>query len=141
MNNLNFDDLVNMLEKLKKEKGEECLICQLPITDNTSIKLNCNHYYHDKCLIMNNKFISCPYCNIVTMKKNIVKQQNICKIILKSGKNKGKVCNKNNCKIHKNVKEFSNGCKAILKTGINKGKLCNRINCKYHNPISLAIDV
>ena len=73
MNNLNFDDLVNMLENLKKKKGEECLICQIPITDNTSIKLICNHYYHEKCLNITNKFITCPYCNQVTMKKDIVK--------------------------------------------------------------------
>ena len=149
MNNLNFDDLVNMLEHLKKEKGEECLICQLPITDNTSIKLICNHYYHEKCLIIKNKFISCPYCNQVTLKKDKEKQKNICQVILKGGKNKGKVCNRNNCKIHKNLNvfkekeqklEFSNECKIILKTGINKGKVCNRINCKYHKPISLDIN-
>jgi len=153
MTEFNFDSLVSEIEILDKKKGNECLICQFTIEDeNEQVQLKCKHYYHKKCInykkMMN---IKCPYCGVLSFSKDIKVVQNVCKAIYKSGKNKGKVCERINCKIHKkketdintekiitNIvnkveKTSKNVCKAILKTGKNKGKLCNRINCKLHN--------
>lgn len=144
MNNLNFDELVLLLENMKKIKGEECLICQLPIKNNEdSIQLKCKHNYHSKCINIKNKYISCPYCNHVTLQNDIIKKENLCTAIIKSGINKGKTCNRINCKIHKKLQndesDKSNMCKVKLKSGINKGNFCNRINCHYHKKNTLNI--
>ena len=57
-----------------------------------------------------------------------------CTVILKSGVNKGKICNRINCKYHTPV---ISACTEILKSGPRKGEVCNRINCKYHSKINL----
>ena len=58
------------------------------------------------------------------------------KAILKSGKKKGEICGRINCKIHKNKKDGKvkekPKCKVIIKTGKRKGEICNRFNCPYH---------
>ena len=62
----------------------------------------------------------------------------LCATIMKSGPNKGKVCNKTNCNKHI-ILETSNviisnidTCKSIIKSGTNKGKECGKIQCKFH---------
>lgn len=132
-----FDDLVLLINDIGKNKGNECLICQFPIDDKSQeIQLKCKHYYHKKCLFpFKINYYKCPYCNVITHRKEIIEVKNLCKAIFKSGKKKGEVCNRNNCKIHKNVQNVQNDnkCTVIIKTGKNKGKVCNRLNCKIHN--------
>tara|TARA_A100001015_G_C14802122_1_gene637379 strand:- start:307 stop:750 length:444 start_codon:yes stop_codon:yes gene_type:complete len=138
---MDFESILKIVNAKKEKKGEICMICYFPIiSKNDNLSLSCSHHYHKSCLKSNRIFITCPYCLKVT-KKNIKKNKKkkvekhidvICKAILKSGKNKGKKCNRKNCKIHKNFKNESL-CQAIIKTGKNKGKKCNRKNCKYHN--------
>jgi hypothetical protein len=145
---VNFDDYVKLIEKLKIEKGEECMYCHLPISNkNDQITLKCKHHYHKNCLKTmsgnKSKFYICCYCEKVTYKTEL----NIprCKFILQRGKNKGKECNRINCSYHKNkiniindnnIKDDHTLCTAILKTGKNKGNVCNRKNCKIHKKIT-----
>ena len=130
---MNFDDLVNIVNKSKLKKGEDCLICQFPIHNKTQkIKLQCNHHYHKACLKSTKYHIRCPYCKKISkIHKPIIKIK-ICNIKIKTGKNKGNVCGRKNCRLHKPI-NIKNKCYAILKSGKNKGKLCNRIKCKIHN--------
>ena len=140
MDLLNFDDYVNLIEKLKIETGEECMFCHLPISDkNEEIQLKCKHFYHKKCLksFSTSKFsYKCCYCE----KVSYISEINVprCKFILQRGKNKGKECNRVNCSYHKNKNSTINEqqkvflCPAIIKTGKNKGNICNRKNCKIH---------
>jgi hypothetical protein len=171
---MNFDDLVNIVNNLKNEKSENCMICHFP---SDLIKLKCTHFYHYNCIKINKcenditKIITCPYCHItsflidstkenislaenilskenISLAENILSKENIslaenilpiekkllCPRIIKSGINKGNVCNKIECKKHKNKIKI-NLCKIILKTGKMKGTLCNRSNCKIHNII------
>lgn len=98
-----MDDLFNQIyEKLiidENNNGDICSICHLKVTNN-EIKLDCSHVFHKKCLIK--KEGNCPYCSkYYTLNKKII-TKNICKIILKSGKNKGKECGRINCGYHKN---------------------------------------
>lgn len=147
-----FDDYVKLINKLKKEEGEECLICHLPISNkNEMTTLRCNHHYHNECIKSNKiktgpyTIITCSYCEKVSRfyeKKEVNKKSDvICKVILTTGKNAGNPCNRLNCKYHnKKVNKpvlLDNICSAIIKTGKNKGKQCNRKNCKIHksNPI------
>lgn len=66
-----------------------------------------------------------------------------CQSIIKSGQNKGKICNKENCKNHKTKIESNdnnepkNKCQSIIKTGKNKGNICNVENCKNHKESTL----
>ena len=137
---MDFESILKIVNLKKENKGEICMICHFPIcTKKESLSLSCNHKYHKNCINTNRLFIKCPYCLKVT-KKNIKKNNEkkkiniLCQAILKSGKNKGKKCNRKNCKIHKQSKNDLL-CQTILKTGKNKGKKCNRKNCKYHKNI------
>lgn len=133
-----FDKLLKEVNKLNSIDGEQCMVCHFPDLETNLIKLKCNHFYHETCiikLIKNNK-IKCPYCDkISTIKEQ--NRDNICKVIMKSGINKGKECNRPNCTYHKiNIQVVDNNlikCQSIIKSGTRKGELCNRVNCKYHN--------
>ena len=105
---------------------EVCIICGDKLSDKYIQKLDCGHDYHYECILksfINSKDSknTCPYCRQIQDKLPIVNglkkltidihynmyekidYQNIpCKYILKSGQNKGKICNKN-CKIGFNV--------------------------------------
>jgi hypothetical protein len=109
---MDFDKLLKIVLEKNKVEGEKCLICHFPDNLENLEKLNCNHYFHLNCLNLDkikkaNKVI-CPYCGTkVKIKKN--KELNkipnnlketVCKILLKSGVNKGKECGRNNCKYH-----------------------------------------
>lgn len=114
--------------------------------------------------------IKCPYCRTVhdnlipyhemdgvTSKHGVTKPNKYvlmpdnCKYIFKSGKNKGKTCDKScngeYCKGHKKITENKNilqknmnhdkneskePCNIILKSGKRTGQKCGRIQCKYH---------
>tara|TARA_B100000161_G_scaffold264717_1_gene238655 strand:- start:1489 stop:1899 length:411 start_codon:yes stop_codon:yes gene_type:complete len=126
-----FEKLLSQVNKLNLIEGEKCLICHFPDKKENLTKLSCNHYFHLKCLNCKTNLIICPYCQKSTKLKNLYCQSNnICNVILKNGKNKGKVCGRKNCRYHKVVET---GCNVILKSGARKGEKCNRINCKYHN--------
>ena len=99
---------------------EDCSICGITLDDKFKIELNCNHIFHYECIMKSfkhNKNTECPYCR----KKNgllpivnglnkpisgihywgndkITNTSTGCEGILKSGKNKGKQCNKK-CKL------------------------------------------
>ena len=98
-----IENLFNLVENMKLQKGELCLICQFPITDKKdNCILDCKHHFHSSCIQFKSKVsIICPYCNKVTFNKNIKNNFNICKVILKSGKRKGEICNRKNCGYHK----------------------------------------
>ena len=138
---MNFDELVDIINNMKKIKGEICLICNFPIDINiidNNIELKCKHTYHNSCIsiIKNNNIIICPYCQKKTdysKSKSLEKyNKNKCSEIIKSGIKKGKNCNKINCNHHKkNITQ----CSEIIKTGVKKGEKCNKINCNRHNKI------
>ena len=147
-----------MINEIELNKGDECMICQLPILSSERIiKLKCNHNYHKECImdyLPSKKYnkITCPYCTQVSHKKKCSHcnlkfftskceclNKHKCEAYFKSGKNKGKQCNKINCKIH-NKKKKINYCSVILKSGKRKGQMCSRINCGYHkNKINIVI--
>lgn len=146
-----FNKLLKLVKQKKSIKGETCMVCHFPIeNDIDNFKLKCNHCYHKSCIKTKLKNISCPYCLQITYSKkciickkfifnkkicedcDIKNKHNKCQVKLKSGKNKGKRCNRINCKIHKN--KLIN-CQVILKSGKRKGEVCSRENCKYHNKI------
>ena len=129
---MNFDELVDIINNMKKIKGEICLICNFPIDINiidNNIELKCKHTYHNSCIsiIKNNNIIICPYCQKKTdysKSKSLEKyNKNKCSEIIKIGVKKGEKCNKINTQI----------CTNIIKSGIKKGEICNRTNCNYHN--------
>lgn len=127
-----FEELFNLASEMNKSKNEKCLICHFPIVDD-QIKLECTHLYHSKCLNLKKttKNIKCPYCQKHT---NILKSDHLCQFILKSGINKGKLCNRSNCKYHQTNNILPNNiCQKILASGKNKGNPCNRHNCKIHS--------
>ena len=129
-----FNELYNNILKEESINEDICNICHYKTVDDKII-LSCKHVFHSKCL---KNLKNCPYCNKIIEKPNNI---NIaCKIILKSGKNKGKECGRINCKIHKNIStENKNKCIQILKSGKNKGKVCGRFNCGIHNKNIITI--
>ena len=132
---MNFDELVSIINTIKQEKGNECMICMFPVSEDEILKLSCKHTYHDKCLQLKNKEYKCPYCHKITktINKSDVPITTVpCKAVIKSGINKGQICGKIKCNRHKLVK-INNLCNAILKSGANKGKPCGKYQCKRHN--------
>ena len=119
---MEFDKLLKIVLEKNKVDGEKCLICHFPDDLKNLEKLNCSHYFHLNCLnldkIKKGNKITCPYCGTkvkINKKKEsaslVLSDQtssafennskgSICKIILKSGVNKGKDCGRCNCKYH-----------------------------------------
>ena len=131
MDNLNFDELLNIVKEKNKIEGEKCLICHFPDKKENLLKLKCSHYFHLRCLVPEDFDITkknfrsiCPYCG----QKVLIKK----KTMVSSESDKSNVTSKSTpaCQCYELKK--SNTCKVILKSGINKGKECGRINCKYH---------
>jgi len=105
---------------------EVCIICGDKLSDKYIQKLDCGHEYHYECILKSFTHSkecknTCPYCRQIQDKLPIVNglkklnigihydknekidYQNImCTYSLKSGKNKGNICNKN-CKVGFNV--------------------------------------
>ena len=165
------------LVKMLKTSDDLCGICHLS-NNNFSTTLSCNHKYHWNCIkkyVLTKKYKSglCPYCSKKFYDKNILKKcifcptktyydikkcdKHInseikkCTIILKSGKNKNKPCNRNTknntnyCSYHFKLNDKKNSetnlpktCTAVLKSGNRKGQMCNRKTfgkfhlCKLH---------
>ena len=136
---MNYDDLFKMVKEMNQVKGEKCMICHFPDTNQNLLKLKCGHFFHKKCLALpSSGYIKCPYCEQTCIMKEDNNIPSVkCKVILKSGVNKGKECGRINCKYHKQV----NVCQEILKSGIRKGEICGRINCKYHKVNTINISV
>tara|TARA_B110000858_G_C17637194_1_gene396295 strand:- start:360 stop:668 length:309 start_codon:yes stop_codon:yes gene_type:complete len=102
MTDINIEDYINYINNNNNIKGEKCMVCHMNDTLDNLVKLNCNHYFHKTCLPKKN-IIKCLYCNKKTkLKSSKTVNNNKCNVILKSGKNKGKVCNRINCGYHKN---------------------------------------
>ena len=100
----NISNLFNLVEDLRKQKGNVCLICQFPIKEKKNeLKLSCGHFYHNSCLKSKNYVLICPYCNKATIKNGnkVTTNNDICKAILKTGKRKGQICNRLKCGYHK----------------------------------------
>ena len=156
MDNL-FDELYKDIINEDNSNEEKCNICHYK-TVIDKLTLSCNHVFHKKCLKQLKK---CPYCNKFIDKEEL-KKNNLCKTILKSGKNKGNECGKFLCKVHTktidiakkddsnpddsiknnlNLEDFNPICKTILKSGKNKGKECGRKNCKYHKNNSVSNNI
>ena len=110
-----FNEIYNNIITEENIIEDKCNICHFKTTED-KIKLKCNHIFHKKCIGNTiSKIYNCPYCNKIIVKEDIVKitenikkvketkvKDNICKKILKSGKNKGKECGRANCRYHNN---------------------------------------
>ena len=73
-------------------------------------RINCK-IHKNKVILKTTEFLNQKYDNIDYTDPNIINAEkiekektskNICKAILKTGKNKGKLCNRINCKLHNN---------------------------------------
>ena len=158
---MDFDTLLNYCIKLNESTNEKCLVCHIPLEKNDShLKLKCNHLFHKNCINYKKGSTKCLYCDkssIPDVINDIILDSNItCKVILKSGPNKGQYCDRSNCKYHalnkqnviiinsssnktnktnktnKNPLKL-NKCSFVLKSGKNCGNICGRdIPCKYH---------
>lgn len=141
-----------------------CFICMDEMEDIDKCTLNCNHQFHTECMkfaIINTKnnnyqygkdssIKECPYCrtliDIIPLKENETpilgihfKNDNCCKQIILSGKNKNKICGKkiytnSMCLYHVNTKQ----CHAIYKTGKNKGKRCTTLTKNKNGEVILC---
>lgn len=102
-----FEELENYVNKLNQQKNDNyCLICNFG-NENECVKLECNHFYHTKCL---KKLKKCPYCNkkVSILQKDIKQNKTnklLCSVILKTGKRKGQVCGRTNCRYHKKLNQ------------------------------------
>ena len=81
--------------------SNECIYVDNPEMNMSHTKLKCGHCFHYSCIYISYKYSGnkkCPYCR--EDGGNLIMQKNIklCQAIIKSGKNKGNVCN---CKITK----------------------------------------
>lgn len=77
------------------EEYNLCDICGDPLINDTTT-LICNHVFHYECIKMAYKYsknTECPYCRQNGGKLIKNSPCKLCKAILKSGKNKGSVCN------------------------------------------------
>ena len=164
MTNYIIEDDIDFYKELnissKNDFSDTCLISNEPLTKN-SITLPCNHtfnylpLYKEICkqknnynsLIINNLLPFNPDVEGVSKIRYVNSPSkysfypNKCKYIYKSGKSKGKICNKNclheYCSSHNKIKptiEYYNNnntnlCTTILKSGKNKGKQCG---CKIY---------
>lgn len=85
---------------------DQCAICY-DDHNKSSVSLKCNHKYHLDCIVQSVKISKnkeCPYCrhkiygSIIRLKKKQDREKELlkpkCCCILKSGKNKGDLCNK-----------------------------------------------
>jgi hypothetical protein len=126
---MDFDILVEQINKQKQEEGDECLICRFPVNNKEMINLNCKHIFHNDCLITNKKWISvvCPYCMYKT-----INNSNICKFCFTKGQYKGKRCGKLNCSLHKTYK-LCKHCTYI--TNKKNNTICGINNCTIHNDL------
>jgi hypothetical protein len=161
---MDFDSLLNYCVKLNNSTNEKCLVCHIPIENKDEhLKLLCNHIFHKNCIGYKTGSIKCLYCEKKSIPEIIngpsVNKQNqlSCKVVLKTGPNKGQYCSRPECNYHKlqttsvvvinpvnnqkskltkntskkNIK--LNQCNVILKTGIKSGQTCGReLPCKYH---------
>lgn len=138
---MDFEELYKYCVDMNKSTLEKCLVCHMPIdkTENHLI-LACKHYYHSECINYYSGLVTCLYCEKVSEPQ--IDSKNIyCKVIIKSGSNKGKYCDRLNCNYHKQdnlhiikQKTFDNEfCNVIIMNGRRKGQVCNRKNpCLYH---------
>ncbi len=79
--------------------NNECNYIDDPIMNMSYIKLKCGHSFHYSCIYISYKYTNnkkCPYCREDGGDLVIQKNIKLCKAIIKSGKNKGNICN---CKI------------------------------------------
>ena len=109
MTEINIDDYISFINNNNKIKGEKCMVCHMNDLKKNLLKLDCNHYFHESCVKKKNNVIKCKYCNKKTKlkSKGSSKKSNKnkkCQAILKSGKNKGKKCNRINCGYHNKSK-------------------------------------
>ena len=140
-----------------------CFICMDIMTDSDKCILDCNHEFHIECIkftilsktnknsyLYNETKKECPYCrNPICIRKLEPNEtpviglhytnENCCKELIISGKNKDKLCNtkiysNSSCSYHLNNKQ----CQAIYKSGKNKGKQCTVLTKNIHNDIILC---
>lgn len=163
---MNFEELLKYCTELNESKNEKCLVCHIPVdSDEKYIKLRCSHIFHTDCVKYKSGSIKCLYCE-KSSKPSLINYSNTnpiplvpniiyCKILLKTGPNKGNFCNRPNCSYHKinskpiqviNVetnkpikvvkpKQKNVGCQILIKTGPKDGKPCGRFDCKYHKHV------
>jgi hypothetical protein len=89
----------------------------------------------EKTVIISTRSTREIYNNII---KNIKEKK--CKAVIKTGKNKNKICNRQNCMIKGHDKyiivDSIGKCKANINRG--KNKICGRIKCKVHRCVKTA---
>jgi hypothetical protein len=139
---MNFDELFKYCQELNKSNSEKCLVCHIPVENKDKhVKLNCNHIFHPDCINYLGGSIKCLYCEKKSLPEKInwnQTQNQICKIVLKTGPKKGQFCNRTNCLYHKvktsTIEIIEIKCDHVIKSGVNAGKQCDRKSpCKYHN--------
>ncbi len=175
---MDFDSLLSYCIKLNDSTYDKCLVCHIPIENNDEhLKLKCTHLFHKNCIGYKAGSTKCLYCEKTSIPEvinssnkikpinnvsNIIAQNEIyCKVILKTGQNKGQYCNRQHCSYHKLMSDKvivlnpiiskktnlnnnktkpipkTNKCTVILKSGLKAGLECGReLPCKYHNKIS-----
>lgn len=174
---MNFEELLKYCTELNNSSSDKCLVCHIPIEkDDKHIKLACSHIFHPECVKYISGSLKCLYCektSVPSLINNLVLKPTLdpkivhCKIILKSGPNKGKFCDRPNCKYHmltipvviaidpitkKEIKTKITAkpkkipknslCNHILKSGPNKDKECGRkLPCKYHNKLNEITEI
>jgi len=142
---MNFEELLKYCTEFNESKNEKCLVCHIPVNSiDKYIKLECSHIFHSDCVKYKSGSIKCLYCE-KSSTPSLINYSNTnidyCKILIKTGINKGKFCNRPNCQYHIQVinmeknKQTNIGCQTLIKTGPKTGNICGRINCKYHNKI------
>ena len=169
---MDFDSLLNYCVELNNSTNEKCLICHIPIENKDEhLKLLCNHIFHKNCIGYKTGSIKCLYCEKKSIPEiingnNINKQTQLsCKVVLKTGPNKGQYCSRPECNYHKlqttsvvvinpvnnqkikpnkNISKKIiklNQCNVILKTGKKSGQTCGReLPCKYHKEKLITVD-
>lgn len=159
---MNFEELLKYCTDLNESKNEKCLVCHIPLdSDEKYLKLGCSHIFHSDCVKYKSGSIKCLYCEktsipqLINCSNPIVTNKILCKMVLKTGPNKGKFCNRPDCKYHKletktiqvidsktnkpvkpkkdvKTKIKPTDCQVVIKTGPKSGQICGRTDCPYH---------
>ena len=98
-----------------KDEDHICMICSCEYNDLNKVTLECNHIYHNSCIIdllKSTQYFCCPYCSMHQNKHALKTKCQKCIIY--------SYADSNLCIYHATF----NRCNGILKHGPDKGKQC-----------------